>query len=159
MSRYWQPHFTAPDDGTEVLAYSASGQRQVVYYKPEMQAWVVSGTECLVLGQVTHWRPLPPTPEEESRELQSRLLKNQGRMPTKEEFAAYVSYLQSLLASSGQRLTVAIKGSASADNEAEESDKSPYWLWVPEQQIWIQIERYHVDRLVDLHHVDFTFFF
>ena len=59
----WQPHFTAPGDGTEVLAYSVSGRMQVVYYNPQMKAWVVSGTEHLILNRIVAWTPLPEPPE------------------------------------------------------------------------------------------------
>lgn len=156
MNQYWQSHLTAPKDGTEILAYSTSGRMGVVYYNSQMQAWVVSGTERLVLGRVTHWRPLPSTPEGESRELQSCLLKRVGRMPTMEEFAAYGSWLKELLQSKQQHVTIAIENNEEVKPESGSLGEGPFWLWVPQQQIWIQINRRELDQIAVKHFVTLT---
>ena len=156
MKRHWQPRHTAPKDGTEVLAYSDSGKMAVVYYNSRMQAWVVSGTERLVLGQITHWQPLPPTPAEEPKQFESIGLSRLGRLPTMEEFMAYGVWMKELLQSALQNVTIAIADDEGANPERGDLGQGPFWLWVPEQEIWIQVSRHEIDQIAARHYVTFT---
>jgi len=155
MEMHWQPIFTAPEDGTEILAYSSSGRMQVVYYNSQMKAWIASGTERLVLGQVTHWQPLPPTPPEEPKKFEF-VLSRQGRMPTMKEFAAYGTWMKELLQTALQHVTIAVEGVEEMYSECNNLGQGPFWLWVPRQKIWIQIDRREVEQIAAKHYVTFT---
>jgi hypothetical protein len=64
----WQPIETAPKNGTDVLVF-ASGSIYTAYWNMEYNAWMAHNTKnglpsfiSLKYG-VTHWMPLPDTPE------------------------------------------------------------------------------------------------
>ena len=70
----WLPIETAPKDGSKVLLWTDStldpywcdcvGRREVEHFQTVQTAWwnLDDGWEKELVGQPTHWMPLPPPP-------------------------------------------------------------------------------------------------
>lgn len=52
-----------PDDDHDVLVLTAGNQQEVAWYHSWLKCWHWGRDERL--PNVTHWRPLPPPPEQE----------------------------------------------------------------------------------------------
>lgn len=73
----WRPIETAPKDGTVILVAITGGRRDTIvtaYWEPDTKEWWLANTDyddyfasCIaeiMIGEVTHWMPLPEPPKE-----------------------------------------------------------------------------------------------
>lgn len=60
---FWQSFKTAPKTGVRILAWGPSFKKLIiVHYYKEITQWC-DDRSCSVRVELTHWMPLPPTPE------------------------------------------------------------------------------------------------
>lgn len=64
MSGEWRDIGSAPKDGTAVLTFRRAKLVAVAEWLPEIDRWCV--TDGCDIVDVTHWMPLPASPEEEA---------------------------------------------------------------------------------------------
>lgn len=53
----WQPIFTAPLDGTDVIVYDGYDVWKA-YYRKDTNSWIISGSFEVLFHEPTHWLPV-----------------------------------------------------------------------------------------------------